>query len=136
VRLEDLKEKVSIVDYIERSGLKLEKAGQNAYRLNPCPVCGHSDHFTIYPGTNSYTSFSGCCRGGSIIDYMIEVEGLEQDQAIERLKELAGETGSDHEQRGRTHKALLKKTSRLEQIRPTDKNLKNSLRTAGLRRCP
>ncbi len=91
MQLEDLKEKISLLDYIEQSGAKLEKAGQNVYRINPCPICGHKDHFTIYPTTNSYTSFSGCCQGGSIIDYMIEVEGITQVQAIEKLKLLAGE---------------------------------------------
>jgi len=83
MQLEDLKEKISLLDYIEQSGARLEKAGQNVYRINPCPICGHKDHFTIYPTTNSYTSFSGCCQGGSIIDYMIEVEGITQVQAIE-----------------------------------------------------
>jgi KaiC/GvpD/RAD55 family RecA-like ATPase len=93
MQLDDLKLKVSLLEYIEQSGSgsSIEKAGQNVYRINPCPVCGHKDHFTIYPGTNSYNSFSDCCKGGSIIDYMIEVEGMEQTQAIDKLKAMAGE---------------------------------------------
>jgi KaiC/GvpD/RAD55 family RecA-like ATPase len=87
--IEQLKQEVSLPGYIEAQGGKLEKAGKE-YRLNPCPVCGHKDHFTIYPESNSYSSFSGCCNGGSIIDYMVEVEGLNQGQAIEKLKQLAG----------------------------------------------
>lgn len=93
MQLDDLKAKVSLLEYIEQSGsgTSIEKAGQNVYRINPCPVCGHKDHFTVYPGTNSYNSFSDCCRGGSIIDYMIEVEGMEKNQAIDKLKAMAGE---------------------------------------------
>ena len=94
MRIEDIKEQVKLVEYIERNGGKLEKAGNNTYRLNPCPVCGHKDHFTIYPENNSYYSFSDCCAGGSIIDYMIEVEGLNKTQAISKLKNLAGGEGS------------------------------------------
>jgi len=90
MNLEALKEKVKLLDYIQKNGGHIEKAGQNVYRLNPCPVCGHKDHFTIYTENNSYYSFSGCCEGGSIIDYMIEVEKMNQQEAISRLKILAG----------------------------------------------
>ena len=90
MQLESLKEKVSLLDYIQKQGGQVEKAGNNVYRLNPCPVCGHKDHFTIYADNNSFFSFSGCCEGGSIIDYMMEVEKLSQKQAIEKLKSLAG----------------------------------------------
>jgi replicative DNA helicase len=90
MQLEELKNRISLIEYLEKRGLKLEKAGQNVYRINPCPICGHKDHFTVYPSTNSYTSFSGCCNGGSIIDYLIEVEGMAQVQAIEKLKKIAG----------------------------------------------
>ena len=92
MQLEELKMRVSLLDYIEQSGLRLEKAGQNVYRINPCPVCGHKDHFTIYPDTNSYVSFSECCNGGSIIDFMIEIEGLPKEEAINKLRTMAGQT--------------------------------------------
>jgi DNA primase len=92
MQLDELKMRVSLLDYIEQSGLRLEKAGQNVYRINPCPVCGHKDHFTIYPDTNSYVSFSECCNGGSIIDYMIEIEGLPKEEAINKLRTMAGQT--------------------------------------------
>lgn len=85
--LEKMKKQVNLLDYIQDSGAQVEKAGKE-YRLNPCPVCGHKDHFTIYPDSNSYSSFSGCCKGGSIIDYMIEVEGLDKGQAIDKVKAL------------------------------------------------
>ncbi len=91
--LETLKKQISLLEYIQGSGAQVVKAG-NTYRLNPCPVCSHKDHFTIYPESNSYSSFSGCCKGGSIIDYLIEIEGLAQVQAIDKLKQLAGGASS------------------------------------------
>lgn len=91
--IENLKESISLYQYIDNAGHKLKRIGANEYRVDPCPVCGHKDHFTIYPDTNSYFSFSGCCNGGSIIDYLIEVESMDQAQAIERIKQLADNTG-------------------------------------------
>ena len=90
MQIEELKDTVGLKEYIESSGQQLEKVGPGTYRINPCPVCGHKDHFTIYQESNSYSSFSRCCKGGSIIDYMMEVEKMDQAQAIDKLKQLAG----------------------------------------------
>ena len=97
MEFEEVKKSINLVDYIINIGGQLQKAGNNTYRLNPCPVCGHKDHFTIYPENNSYYSFSDCCVGGSIIDYMIEVEGLNKTQAINKVKKLAGSEGSNNQ---------------------------------------
>ncbi len=67
----------------------MEQCGPNMYRVNPCPICGHRDHFTVYTDTNSWTSFAKChekISGGSIIDYVMAVEGAESvNDAIEKL---------------------------------------------------
>lgn len=76
---------VSLLDYVQRE-YNVERIGTDKYRVNPCPVCNGRDHFTIYPATNSYSSFSNCCQGGSILDYVIEVEGAESlQEAIEKI---------------------------------------------------
>ncbi len=90
MNLEKLKEKTKILDYAEEQGHRPRKITATEYRLNPCPVCGGNDHFTIYTETNSFSSFSECCKGGSIIDYFIEVEKMDQAQAIKKLKEING----------------------------------------------
>lgn len=94
--MEDLKElenQINILEYIKED-LRIEpkKVNENTYRINPCPVCGHNDHFTIYTDTNSYSSFSDCCRGGSILKYMQEVEKLELNKAVKKLYEITGHT--------------------------------------------
>lgn len=94
--MEDLKElenQINILEYIKED-LRIEpkKVNENTYRINPCPVCGHNDHFTIYTDTNSYSSFSDCCRGGSILKYMQEVEKLELNKAVKKLYEITGYT--------------------------------------------
>ena len=68
----------------------VKKIGTGTYRVNPCPVCGGNDHFTIYSKTNSYNSFSGCCQGGSVYKYLQEVQGMDEDDAREELSELSG----------------------------------------------
>ena len=93
--IQEAKQKVSLLEYAKaNSGAQVEKVGANTYRLNPCPICGHYDHFTIYANTNSFYSHSGCPggkEGGDIINYLQEVEGLDQAQALEKVKQLAGE---------------------------------------------
>ena len=51
---------------------------------------GDSGHFFINDSTNSYSSFSGCCKGGSIIDYLMEYNNIELKEAINKAKEIAG----------------------------------------------
>lgn len=69
---------------------ELIKIGKHTYRVDPCPVCGHFEHFTVYAETNTYHSFSGCCEGGSVFEYLIEVEKLTQDEAFQEYQKLLG----------------------------------------------
>jgi len=93
MNLEELKQEADILKYIEDiTGSVARRISANSYRLNPCPVCSHKDHFTIYPSTGSYHSFSGCIEGGSIIDFMINYERLDIGQAIDKLQEITGKT--------------------------------------------
>lgn len=89
MRVEDLEKKVDLLSLIAKK-YNVERVGSDIYRVNPCPICGHKDHFTVYPNTNSYCSFSGCCQGGSVYKYLIEVERMSEEEAYEKLKQLAG----------------------------------------------
>jgi replicative DNA helicase len=93
--LDDVKNRVDLLSYILRtSGGAVVHNGSNSRgkykRIDPCPICGHKDHFDIYENTNSYCSRSGCCNGGSIIDFLMEHEKLPKAEAIKKAKELAG----------------------------------------------
>ena len=107
--LDDLKNQVRLINYIPyKTGSELISAGRNTYRINPCPVCGGNDHFTIYDDTNTYSSFNDCCRGGSIIDFLEEYEGYEQSDAI---KELYNITGNQYTQDTKTNKTTKEDTN-------------------------
>ncbi len=94
MNIEDAKQKVDLIDYVEKTtNSRLKKAG-NHYWVNPCPVCGRNDHFTLFIQTNSWRSYNDCtenyAKGGSIVDYFIAVEGYEKQEAIRKTIELAG----------------------------------------------
>lgn len=91
MRISDLEGKVSLLSLIKGKH-KVKSIGSGNYRIDPCPICGSKDHFTIYPETNSYSSFSDCCTGGSVYKYLMEVEGMDEEEAYKELLELAGET--------------------------------------------
>lgn len=83
--LEQLKDNIDLLSYITELGYTATRVGSNKHWINPCPVCGHKDHFTVYPETNSYSSFSGCCEGGSILDFVCAYEDVTLATAIEKL---------------------------------------------------
>ena len=93
--LQDLQDQVSLIDYVEKIYGKCSNIGVNTYRLNPCPVCGGQDHFTIYTDTNSYISYNDCCKGGKILEFMQEVEEIEKNEAIKRLYILTSHSKND-----------------------------------------
>ena len=82
----------------EFPGAKRVSAG--TYRVNPCPKCGGKDHFTLFEPNSSknrnswwtYSSFNGCCNGGTVVDYLIELKGMSKEDAIKELT--CGETSS------------------------------------------
>lgn len=90
-KIQQAKQDIKLLDYIP--GKKINLGGEKV-RVNPCPVCSKKDHFTIYTGKNTYSSFNNCCNGGSIIDYLMEVEGLEKPKAIEKILTLSNQEGS------------------------------------------
>jgi replicative DNA helicase len=89
MKVEELEKEVDLLELARRK-YNVKQVGVNTYRINPCPVCGHNDHFTIYADTNSYSSFNGCVKGGSVYKFLQEVEGLSEEEAYEELKRLAG----------------------------------------------
>lgn len=90
MKISELEARVNLLSLIE-SKYPVKKVGAN-YRVNPCPVCGSNDDFNIKADKNFYNSFSGCCKGGSVYKYLIEVEGMTEDQAYNELLVLANES--------------------------------------------
>jgi len=90
--IETIKQKVNLLQYIEQAtGQKGKRVGQTTYGFAPCPMCNDgNNHFRVNTSGNYYNSFNGCCKGGSIIDFLMEYEHLEKNSAIAKAKELTG----------------------------------------------
>ena len=99
--INQLKKRVNLLEYIkEQYSLGKETKSNGGLLYKNCPICkststkaGDNGHFFINPNTNSYSSFSSACscKGGSIIDFMIEAEHLTQQEAIQKLYKITGE---------------------------------------------
>ena len=84
--LKEIADNVDLLDYVSQQ-IELEKKGSDYF--GHCPL--HIDNtpsFSITPSKNTYYCFS-CGRGGSIIGYLIEYEGLRFDEAVEKAAALA-----------------------------------------------
>lgn len=75
----------------------LKERNGNIVRDNPryimfenCEICGHHNDLVYYPETNSFSCFSDKGKkekiGGTIIDYLMEVEKISVSKAINKFK--------------------------------------------------
>ena len=81
--IEELKRSVGILDVLGRYGIEVRKQGAKPMAL--CPF--HDDHnpsLSIDPVQNVWHCF-GCGKGGSVIDFVMEKEGIDFKEAADRL---------------------------------------------------
>ncbi|MFO7807281.1 MAG: DNA primase [Candidatus Moraniibacteriota bacterium] len=84
---DQIKERLSVVELIG-DYLKLEKAGTNYKAL--CPFHNEkTPSFMVNPERNFWYCF-GCQKGGDIFTFIMEMEGMEFREALERLADRSG----------------------------------------------
>lgn len=105
--IQEIKNSINLRQYVQSiCDLGKETKTTSGYLYKYCPMCnsrsdsGKRDskgkkkidngHFLINDSTNSYSSFTKCCKGGSVIDFVMEYYNLDTKEAIEKCKEIAG----------------------------------------------
>lgn len=86
--IKDIVENVDILDYIGQS-IELRPKGRKDY-FGRCPL--HVDRtpsFSVTPESHKFYCF-GCGRGGTIVQYLIDYEGLKYRDAVKKAAELSG----------------------------------------------
>jgi DNA primase len=87
--IDEVKSRIDIIDFIG-SHVKLSKAGRNFKGL--CPFHSEkSPSFMVSPDRQVFHCF-GCGKGGSAIDFLMELEHLEFSEALIELAEKVGVT--------------------------------------------
>lgn len=91
--IERLKHEVSLVRLVEAQGVELHRHGKDW--LGRCPF--HDDKtpsLVVTPESNLWHCLGACNVGGSVIDWVMKVEGVSFRHAVELLRERSGEIES------------------------------------------
>lgn len=82
---QEIRERVNIREYLERDGISFKNTNQGGVGL--CPFHREkTPSFNVFNDTQTYYCF-GCHKHGSIIDYVMEREGMDFKTAISSLAE-------------------------------------------------
>lgn len=83
--LERLKREISVERLAQARGIELQPHGANLIGL--CPF--HDDHapsFVVTPSKNLWHCLGACQQGGSVIDFVMQAEGVSFRHAVELLR--------------------------------------------------
>ena len=84
--IEQLKERVSLASLVEARGIELRRVGKDL--VGCCPF--HDDRdpsLVVTPGKNLWHCMGACSTGGSVIDWVMRVEGVSFRHAVELLRD-------------------------------------------------
>ena len=109
---DDIKQRLDIVDLIRGSGVDLRKAGRNFTGFCPFHPNARTPAFYVFPETQSYYCFS-CHASGDAFNFVMVRQGLDFGEV---LRELAGRTGVQLEERTSQREQADATRARLRQI--------------------
>jgi|GEM_PF-2598824 len=84
----EIKSRVKILDLLNLYMVNTQKTRIDVgYIFKYCPFCQHLNHFQVNTKLNLYTSHSKCCQGGSVIDFIMEMNHMNFNEACKHLGE-------------------------------------------------
>ena len=88
--LEKLINDFDFFNYIKERNGNIVRDNPRYIMFENCEICGHHNDLVYYPETNSFSCFSDKGKkekiGGTIIDYLMEVEKISVSKAINKFK--------------------------------------------------
>ena len=85
--LDKLKKDFDFFSYLKKRNGKIKCENDTYAMFEKCEICGHKDDLVYFKYTNTFCCFgAGRKKGGSIIDYLMEVEHLDSKKAIKKFK--------------------------------------------------
>ena len=91
--LDRLKRDFDLFGYMKQRNGDLHLNNSHFAMFKECEICGHRKDLVYYHKTNTFYCFgANGGTGGSIIDYIVAVEHISENEAIDRLYELSGIT--------------------------------------------
>ena len=91
--LDRLKRDFDFFGYLQQRNGETLFNNSKCAMFKECEICGHRNDLVYYHDTNTFNCFgANGNKGGTIIDYLIAVEHLSREEAVNRLYELSGIT--------------------------------------------
>ncbi len=88
--VEEIKARLSIVDIVSESGVKLRKSGKSYIGFCPFHHNTRTPAFVVWPETGTWRCFGQCNEGGDIFKFVMKKENIDFGEALRRLAQRAG----------------------------------------------
>ncbi len=108
--VEEIKARLSIVDIVSESGVKLRKSGKAYIGFCPFHHNTRTPAFVVWPETGTWRCFGQCNEGGDIFKFVMKKENIDFGEALRRLAQRAGviiePLAPEHRQEKESHERL------------------------------